>query len=74
MKYAWTPIIKEVLLLIFAVLIFLVLYDCLVEKKKFKEAFVERFFMFFFQRGLGWIVYLIAIVAVFYLVYSVFFE
>ena len=68
------PIIKEVLLLVFAVLIFLVLYDCLVEKKKFKEAFVERFFMFFFQRGLGWIVYLIAIVAVFFLVYSVFFE
>lgn len=74
MKNAWMPIIKEVLLLVFAVLIFLVLYDCLVEKKKFKEAFVERFFMFFFQRGLGWIVYLIAIVAVFFLVYSVFFE
>ncbi len=68
------PIIKEVLLLVFAVLIFLVLYDCLVEKKKFKEAFVERFFLFFFQRGLGWVVYLIAIVAVFFLVYSVFFE
>lgn len=74
MKNAWMPIIKEVLLLILAVLIFLVLYDCLVKKKRFKEAFIERFFLFLFQRGLGWVIYVIAIIAVFFLVYSVFFE
>ena len=74
MKNAWMPIIKEILLLILAVLVFLVLYDCLVEKKKFKEAFTERFFLFFFQRGLGWVVYVIAIIAVLFLVYTAFFE
>ena len=65
------PFIKEVLLLVIAVLIFLVLYDCFTNKKKLKEALLERLFWF---RSLGWVAYLIAIVAVFFLVYSVFFE
>ncbi len=70
----WIPIIKEILLFILAVLIFLVLYDCLVKKKKLKESLKERLLLLLFRDGLGWIVYLIGIIVVVFLVYSIFFE
>ena len=73
MKTAWVPIIREILLLILAVLIFLVLYDCLVKKKSLKESLNERLILLF-RDGFGWIVYLIGIVVVVFLVYSIFFE
>lgn len=74
MKTAWTPIIREILLLILAALIFLVLYDCLVKKKSLKESLSERLVLLLFRDGLGWSVYLIGIVIVVFLVYSIFFE
>lgn len=74
MKTAWVPIIREILLLILAVLIFLVLYDCLVKKKSFKKSLNERLILLLFRDGLGWIVYLIGIIVVVFLVYSIFFE
>lgn len=73
MKTAWVPIIREILLLILAVLIFLVLYDCQVKKKSLKDSLNERLVLLF-RDGLGWIVYLIGIVVVVFLVYSIFFE
>lgn len=75
MKTAWVPIIREILLLILAVLIFLVLYDCQVKKKSLKDSLNERLvLLLLFRDGLGWIVYLIGIVVVVFLVYSIFFE
>lgn len=74
MKTAWIPIIREILLLILAVLIFLVLYDCLVKKKSLKESLTERLFLLLFRDGFGWVVYLIGIIVVVFLVYSIFFE
>ena len=68
------PIVREVLLLILAVLVFLVLYDCLVKKKSLKESLNERLILLLFRDGLGWLVYLIGIVVVVFLVYSIFFE
>lgn len=38
MRTVWMPIIKEILLLLLAVWIFLVLYDCLVKKEEFRFA------------------------------------
>lgn len=73
MKTAWVPIIREILLLILAVLIFLVSYDCQVKKKSLKDSLNERLVLLF-RDGLGWIVYLIGIVVVVFLVYSIFFE
>lgn len=74
MKIAWGPIIKMILLLILAVVIFLIMYDCLVNGKKFKESLKERLSLLLFRDGLGWIVYLVCAVAVVFLVYSIFFE
>lgn len=74
MKTAWVPIIREILLLILAVLIFLVLYDCLVKKKSLKDSLNERLVLLLFRDGLGWTVYLIGIIVVVFLVYSIFFE
>jgi len=74
MKTAWMPLVREILLLIVAVLIFLVIYDCLVKKKSIKESLYERLILLFFRDGLGWLVYLIGIVVVVFLVYSIFFE
>ena len=74
MKNAWMPIVREVLLLILAVLVFLVLYDCLVKKKSLKESLNERLILLLFRDGLGWLVYLIGIVVVVFLIYSIFFE
>lgn len=68
------PIVREVLLLILAVLVFLVLYDCLVKKKTLKESLNERLILLLFRDGLGWLVYLIGIVVVVFLIYSIFFE
>ena len=68
------PIVREVLLLILAVLVFLVLYDCLVKKKSLKESLNERLILLLFRGGLGWLVYLIGIVVVVFLIYSIFFE
>ncbi len=70
----WIPIIKEILLLILAVLVFLVLYDCLVKKMTIKESLYERLFLLVFRDGLGWIVYVIGILVAIFLVYSIFFE
>ncbi len=70
----WMPIIKEILLLVVAVLIFLVLYDCLVKKMPIKESLKDRLFLLLFRDGLGWVVYLIGILVVVFLVYSIFFE
>lgn len=70
----WIPIIKEILLLILAVLVFLVLYDCLVKKMTIKESLNERLFLLVFRDGLGWIVYVIGILVAIFLVYSIFFE
>ena len=74
MKTAWMPLVREILLLIVAVLFFLVIYDCLVKKKSIKESLYERLILLFFRDGLGWLVYLIGIVVVVFLVYSIFFE
>ncbi len=70
----WMPIIKEILLLVVAVLIFLVLYDCLVKKMSIKESLIGRLIHLFFRDGLGWLVYVIGILAVVFLVYTIFFE
>lgn len=74
MKTAWMPIVREVLLLILAVLIFLVLYDCLVKRKSLKDSLKERLLFLLFRDGLGWVVYIIGIIVVVFLVYSIFFE
>ncbi len=74
MKTAWMPIVREVLLLILAVLIFLVLYDCLVKRKSLKDSLKERLLFLLFRDGLGWVVYIIGILVVVFLVYSIFFE
>lgn len=74
MKTAWVPIIKLILLLILAVVIFLVMYDCFVKGKKIKDSLKERLFSLLFRDGLGWVVYLVGAVVVVFLVYSIFFE
>lgn len=68
------PIIREILLLLIAVFIFLVLYDCLVMKKKFKEALAEKIFFFLLPGGLGCIIRLIGLIVIVFVVYSIFFE
>lgn len=70
----WMPIIKEILLLVVAVLIFLVLYDCLVKKMSIKESLISRLIHLFFRDGLGWLVYVIGILAVVFLAYTIIFE
>ena len=74
MIQSWLPIIKEILLFIIAVFIFLVLYDCFHKKKTLKESLKERTIFLLFRDGLGWIIYLLIIIIVVFLVYSIFFE
>lgn len=68
-----TPIIGEVLLLILAVLLFLILYDCFVKKVSIKTALTRRFLGFIFGRGTSWIVFLLGLLIVAYLVLIIFF-
>lgn len=72
MKTAWMPIVREIILLVIAVLAFLVLYDYLVKKKGLKESLIERIFLLF--DSLGWVTYFIGIIVALFLVYSIFFE
>ena len=71
MKTALLPIIKEILILLLAIYVFLVLYDYFAKGKTFKDAALDRIILVLF---LGWLVYLIGGAAVFFLVYSIFFE
>ena len=73
MKTALLPIIKEILILLLAIYVFLVLYDYFAKGKTFKDAALDRLILVLFQSGLGWLVYLIGGAAVFFLVYSIFF-
>ena len=68
-----TPIIGEVLLLIVAVLLFLVLYDCVVNKISIKTAVSRRFLGFIFGKGTSWIIILLGLLIVAYLVLIIFF-
>ena len=74
MNTAWLPIVKEILILLLAIYVFLVLYDYFAKGKTFKDAALDRLILVLFQSGLGWLVYLIGGAAVFFLVYSIFFE
>ena len=59
MKTALLPIIKEILILLLAIYVFLVLYDYFAKGKTFKDAALDRLILVLFQSGLGWLVYLI---------------
>lgn len=74
MKTAWIPILKYLSLLVLAVFIFFVLYDCLSKGMKLKDSLKERLLFLLFRDGLGWIIYIIGAVVIFFLVYSIFFE
>ncbi len=68
-----TPIIGEILLLVVAVLLYLVLYDCFVKKVSIKTAISRRIIGLVFGEGTGWIVYLLGLLVVAYLVLIIFF-
>ena len=68
-----TPIIGEILLLVVAVLLFLILYDCCVKKVSIKTAFCHRILGLVFGKGTGRVVFLSGILVVAYLVLIIFF-
>lgn len=73
MKTNWLPKLEFFLLLLLAVFIFLVMYDCFVRGMTLKES-LERRLLSLFALSLGRVLLFILTVAAFFAIYSVVFE